>query len=42
VDSDDYVNEIFLEYLLKFTKYNKYMDAVAVDYYLVDHNEKII
>ena len=42
VDSDDYVNESFLEYLLKFTKYNKYMDAVAVDYYLVDNNEKII
>lgn len=42
VDSDDYVNENFLSYLVNFIKYNKYMDAVAVDYYLVNNNEEII
>ena len=42
VDSDDYVNENFLGYLSNFIEFNKYMDAVACDYYLVDDNEKII
>lgn len=42
VDSDDYVNEEFLNYLITFAEYNKYADAVAMDYYLVDDNEEII
>ena len=42
VDSDDYVNEEFLYILLKYIEQNKYMDAVACDYYLVDDLEEII
>ncbi len=42
VDSDDYVNENFLEYLINFIEYNKYKDAVAVDYYLVNEHEEIL
>jgi glycosyltransferase involved in cell wall biosynthesis len=42
VDSDDYVNENFLEYLVNFVEYNKYKDAVAVDYYLVNDREEIL
>ena len=42
VDSDDYVNEEFLAYLLNFIEYNKYIDAIAVDYYLVDNNEEVV
>jgi glycosyltransferase involved in cell wall biosynthesis len=42
VDSDDYVNEFFLNYLVSFIQHNKYMDAVACDYYLVDDSEIII
>lgn len=42
VDSDDYVNEEFLYILLKYIELNKYMDAVACDYYLVDDQEEII
>ena len=42
VDSDDYVNENFLDYLVNFVEFNNYIDAIAVDYYLVDDNEKII
>ena len=42
VDSDDYVNENFLEYLVNFIEYNKYKDAVAVDYYLVNNREEIL
>ena len=36
VDSDDYVNENFLFLLNEFLEQNKYMDAVACDYFLVD------
>jgi hypothetical protein len=42
VDSDDYVNENFLDYLVNFVEFNNYIDAIAVDYYLVDDNEKIL
>ena len=42
VDSDDYVNEEFLFFLLRYIEQNKYMDAVACDYYLVDDQEEII
>jgi len=42
VDADDYVNEYFLIFLINFIQLNQYMDAVAVDYYLVDEKEKII
>jgi glycosyltransferase involved in cell wall biosynthesis len=42
VDSDDYVNDNFLEYLVNFVEFNNHIDAIAVDYYLVDDNEKII
>jgi glycosyltransferase involved in cell wall biosynthesis len=42
VDSDDYVNENFLEYLVNFIEYNKYKDAIAVDYYLVNDREEIL
>ena len=38
VDGDDYVNEYFLFLLHEFLQQNKYMDAVACDYYLVDDN----
>ena len=36
VDSDDYVNEHFLPLLNNFMEQNKYMDAIACDYFLVD------
>ena len=42
VDSDDYVNQDFLFLLYEFLEQNKYMDAVACDYLLVDDNEEII
>ena len=42
VDSDDYVNEHFLFLLYEFMEYNKYMDAVACDYLLVDNKEETI
>ena len=42
VDSDDYVNSNYLLFLLNFLEYNRYMDAVACDYYLIDKNEKVI
>ena len=41
VDADDFVNENFLDYLINFIQLNKYMDAVAVDYYLVSNNEVV-
>ena len=31
-----------LGYLINFIEYNKYKDAVAVDYYLVNENEEIL
>ena len=42
VDSDDYLNQHFLELLLMFVSENHYMDAIACDYYLVDDREDII
>ena len=42
VDSDDYVNEDFLKFLVSYLDQNNYMDAVACDYYKVDNNENII
>ena len=42
VDSDDYVNENFLTMLYEFLKQNKYMDAIACDYLLVDNEENVI
>jgi glycosyltransferase involved in cell wall biosynthesis len=42
VDSDDYVNKDFLNYLQMFLLYNNEMDAVCSDYYLVDDRENII
>ena len=42
VDSDDFVNEDFLFLLYEFMEYNKYMDAVACDYLLVNNKEETI
>ena len=42
VDSDDFVNENFLFLLYEFMEHNKYMDAVACDYVLVNNNEETI
>jgi len=42
VDSDDYVNEYFLFLLYEYLEQNKYMDALACDYLLVDDNEEVL
>ena len=42
VDGDDYVNETFLFLLYEFIEQNKYMDAVACDYLIIDNQEEII
>jgi len=42
VDSDDYVNENLIFLLHEFLEQNKYMDAVACDYLLVDDEEEVI
>jgi glycosyltransferase involved in cell wall biosynthesis len=42
VDSDDYVNGQFLSLLQLFLGTNRYMDAVACDYLLVDDREEVI
>ena len=42
VDADDYVNESYLFLLFEFLEQNKYMDAVACDYLIVDDNEEVI
>jgi glycosyltransferase involved in cell wall biosynthesis len=42
VDSDDYVNSNFLAFLYEYIENNKYMDAVACDYQLVDDKENIL
>jgi len=42
VDSDDYVNENFLLILHELLEQNKYMDAVACDYFLIDDEEEVI
>ena len=41
VDSDDYVNNNFLNFLFSYISSNK-VDAVACDYLLVDENENVI
>jgi glycosyltransferase involved in cell wall biosynthesis len=42
VDSDDFVNVNFLTFLYNFIEFNKYADAVACDYYLVNDNEEVL
>lgn len=42
VDSDDYVNAEFLNLLSMFLSDNRYMDAVACDYFLVDDHEEVL
>lgn len=42
VDADDYVNNSYLFLLYEFLEQNKYMDAVACDYLIVDDNEEVI
>lgn len=42
LDADDYVNENFLFLLHEFLEQNKYMDAVACDYLLVDDKEEVL
>lgn len=42
VDSDDYVNKHFLELLYLFMVENRYMDAMACDYFLVDDAEEVL
>ena len=42
VDSDDYVNYEFLNFLQMYLVYNTDIDAVSSDYYLVDDNENIL
>lgn len=42
VDSDDFVNRNFLDFLLVFLEHNRDFDAVGCDYILVDDSEKVI
>ena len=42
VDSDDFVNEHFLFLLHEFLEQNKYMDAIACDYLMVDDEENVL
>lgn len=42
VDSDDYVNLNFLNFLHFYLDQNRYADAVACDYFLVDDAEEIL
>src|SRR5690606_12624862 len=42
VDADDYVHASYLSILSSYLEQNKYMDAVACDYYLVDDHETIL
>tara|TARA_Y100001970_G_scaffold260213_1_gene342049 strand:+ start:5781 stop:6437 length:657 start_codon:yes stop_codon:yes gene_type:complete len=42
LDGDDYVNKDFLFLLHEFLEQNKYMDAIACDYLLVDDDENVI
>ena len=42
VDADDYVNENFILLLYEFLEQNKYMNAVACDYFLIDEEEEVI
>tara|TARA_B100000963_G_scaffold351912_1_gene364272 strand:+ start:4457 stop:5116 length:660 start_codon:yes stop_codon:yes gene_type:complete len=42
VDSDDYVQRSFLYHMKFFLDYNRYYQAVCVDYLKVDENEEVI
>ncbi len=42
VDSDDFVNVNFINFLYFFLDSNQYADAVACDYYLVDDAENVL
>ena len=42
VDADEYVHAEYLKVLSEFLEQNKYMDAVACDYLLVDDEEKVL
>ncbi len=42
LDSDDYVNKKYLEFLYEFLNWNDEFDAVSCDYLIVDNEEKII
>jgi len=42
VDSDDYVNRFFLRVLSLHLSTNRYMDAVACDYVVIDEREEFI
>ncbi len=42
VDADDYVNNEFLHLLHGYLRENRYMDAVACDYLLVDEQEEVL
>lgn len=42
VDSDDFVNANFINFLQFFLDTNQYADAVACDYYLVDDAENVL
>ena len=42
VDADDYVHAEYLKVLSEFLEQNKYIDAVACDYILVDDEEKFL
>lgn len=42
LDSDDYANRKYLEFLYEFLNWNEEFDAVSCDYLIVDDNEKIL
>lgn len=42
VDSDDFVNANFLNFLFCFLDFNDHVDAVACDYFLIDDKEKFL
>ena len=42
LDSDDYVNEFYVETLYNFLIMNDHYDAVACDYLEIDKNEKVL
>ena len=42
LDSDDYVNKKYLEFLYEYLNWNDKFDAVSCDYLIVDNDEKVI
>ena len=42
VDSDDYVQRSFLYHMKFFLDFNRYYQAVCVDYFRVDENEEVL